>query len=532
MDGCTEGPVEGLDDGIECTVDLCDEQEGISHIPSDALCSTGAPCNADYCDVSTGGCAPAVLPDCCGNGFVELDEECDDGNQVEGDGCKPSCQVEDECPIWTKTYTAEGSDQPTAIVYLGAPGYAFAGTTSGEGNDSFGFLTFINTKGSFINTILYGLGGTNALHDLIVTEDGGFAMAGSSNASFTGTEDFYLVRAYANGVFAWSRTIGGDLVETARALIQTEDGGFALAGQTHSFGEGGADAWLVRNEPNGDLIWANAYGGSEDDFAWDLVQTQGQEFTVVGSTHSAGGNQDGYLFHTLSDGTLLWEKKFDLGADESLNAMVHTPNEDYILAGTTTINGETDLYVVRTDDVGAVIWEDVIETPGVEETVSDIQLAEDGGLLISGSQTLSDNTTMPWATRMTPTGEVVWDMAFANAAGAQGRELAAIPGGGFVLLAGQNTPESDPISLLKGNAWGHTSCPEAGVCETISFADCDDGLSCNDVSICDPTEGCTPVNPLFNCCGNGDLDPGEECDDSNLVNGDGCSSECLLETEP
>jgi cysteine-rich repeat protein len=30
-------------------------------------------------------------------------------------------------------------------------------------------------------------------------------------------------------------------------------------------------------------------------------------------------------------------------------------------------------------------------------------------------------------------------------------------------------------------------------------------------------------------CGNGILETGENCDDSNLINGDGCSSICLVE---
>ena len=31
------------------------------------------------------------------------------------------------------------------------------------------------------------------------------------------------------------------------------------------------------------------------------------------------------------------------------------------------------------------------------------------------------------------------------------------------------------------------------------------------------------------CCGDGHLDPGEECDDGNRINGDGCSADCKIE---
>jgi cysteine-rich repeat protein len=55
----------------------------------------------------------------CGNGTIELGETCDDGNQISGDGCSATCQVEEQCYdagnqfsffLWSDSYTAAGSD--------------------------------------------------------------------------------------------------------------------------------------------------------------------------------------------------------------------------------------------------------------------------------------------------------------------------------------------------------------------------------------------------------------------------------------
>jgi cysteine-rich repeat protein len=35
----------------------------------------------------------ALIPNVCGNGMVEGDEACDDGNAAYGDGCTPTCAV-------------------------------------------------------------------------------------------------------------------------------------------------------------------------------------------------------------------------------------------------------------------------------------------------------------------------------------------------------------------------------------------------------------------------------------------------------
>ena len=50
---------------------------------------------------------------------------------------------------------------------------------------------------------------------------------------------------------AWAKTYGGTGDEYAMTLIQTDDGGYALAGQTCSFGAGGWDFWLVKTDENG-----------------------------------------------------------------------------------------------------------------------------------------------------------------------------------------------------------------------------------------------------------------------------------------
>ena len=55
----------------------------------------------------------------CGNGVIELGETCDDGNQIGGDGCSPTCQVEEQCYdpgnafsffLWSDSYTSSGAD--------------------------------------------------------------------------------------------------------------------------------------------------------------------------------------------------------------------------------------------------------------------------------------------------------------------------------------------------------------------------------------------------------------------------------------
>jgi fibro-slime domain-containing protein len=117
-DGSTD-PNEGCDDGNLVGGDGCDERcrievgfkcEGSPARCSPTTCGDGVLEGAESCDdgntVPFDGCSPTCRaePVCatgmacsssCGDGITLNDEECDDGNLRDGDGCSSSCTQED-----------------------------------------------------------------------------------------------------------------------------------------------------------------------------------------------------------------------------------------------------------------------------------------------------------------------------------------------------------------------------------------------------------------------------------------------------
>ena len=56
-------------------------------------------------------------------------------------------------------------------------------------------------------------------------------------------------------------------------MHQTSDGGFIVAGSTSSSGAGGNDAWLIKLDPSGQIIWQKAYGTAGNDYAVAVQET-------------------------------------------------------------------------------------------------------------------------------------------------------------------------------------------------------------------------------------------------------------------
>ena len=60
---------------------------GNGHMEVDEECDDGNNTGGD-------GCSPNCMVERCGNGILELGEQCDDGNAMGGDGCSASCTIE------------------------------------------------------------------------------------------------------------------------------------------------------------------------------------------------------------------------------------------------------------------------------------------------------------------------------------------------------------------------------------------------------------------------------------------------------
>ncbi|MBM4344075.1 MAG: lamin tail domain-containing protein [Deltaproteobacteria bacterium] len=80
---CKAGPMLVCDDKNACTTDTCSPTKGCQHaaLPDKTGCGTG-----QWCMAGAAGTQCVKAPN-CGDKVVDAGEECDDGNQTDGDGC-------------------------------------------------------------------------------------------------------------------------------------------------------------------------------------------------------------------------------------------------------------------------------------------------------------------------------------------------------------------------------------------------------------------------------------------------------------
>ena len=206
----------------------------------------------------------------------------------------------------------------------------------------------------------YGGTSNDGASSMVLTGDGGYAIAGWTYSFGAGEGDFWLVKTDANGMEQWNQTYGGTGRDGAQSLVQTSDGGYAITGFTGSFGAGYArwDCYLVKTDPNGNMEWNKTYGGGNEDYGYSIIQTSDGGYAIAGQTLSFGaGSSDGWLIKTCPDGTMDWIKTYGGAGWDGMFSLVQTSDGGYAMAGFTGTVLVEDFWVVKTDANGIVQWD-------------------------------------------------------------------------------------------------------------------------------------------------------------------------------
>ena len=294
--------------------------------------------------------------------------------------------------MWSQTYGSnEEAEWAYSLVQASDGGYAIAGGAMALGVSYDFWLVKTDENGSMQWSQKYGGTSEDRAYSLIETSDGGFALAGGTHSFGAGSYDFWLVKTDTNGNMEWSRTYGGALYDTARSLVETSDGGYAIAGYTSSVGAGNYDCWLVKTDSSGNMEWNQAYGGTENEHAYSLVETSGGEYVMTGSIESFGaGKGDFWLINIDANGNEEWNQTYGGLEHEIARSLVETFDGGYAMAGQTTTGdaavnaGDSyDLWMIKTDGSGKLEWNQTFGGAGDQMAYSLVE-AFDSGFALAG----------------------------------------------------------------------------------------------------------------------------------------------------
>ncbi len=384
-------------------------------------------------------------------------------------GCANATSISvsaDSCNAFCVAIGGTNSDIGYSIIQTNDGGYAIAGYTNsfGQGGQDV-YVVKLDGSGNVQWTKTIGGANNDYGQSIIQTTDGGFAIAGYTASFGAGSYDVYVVKLDANGNLQWTRTIGGANYDAGQAIIQTTDGGYAIVGRTQSFGADGADVYVVKLDANGNLQWTKAIGGASNDLGYSIIQTNDGGYAIAGYTNSFGaGFYDVYVVKLNAQGNLQWTKTIGGSSIRDLGfSIIQTNDGGYIITGYTTSFGAGgyDVYVIKLDASGTLQWTKAIGGVNDDGGNSIIQ-TNDGGYVIAGYTNSFGAGGDVYVIKLDASGTLQWTKTIGGANNDRGNSIIQTNDGGYA-IAGYTSSfgaGSNDIYVIKLDAQGNlVNCP-------------------------------------------------------------------------
>ena len=336
--------------------------------------------------------------------------------------------------VWDKTLGGVNVDQLHKVIQSNDGGYVLFGTSNSPflGDPAFGdnsegangndyWVVKIDDKGNKDWDNMLGGEGSDGLHTAI-SSDAGYVIGGSSNSEAGGdksednnggfgTSDYWVVVIDNQGNKVWDKTIGGGGDDILNSVVHVPGGGYLLGGFSDSNASGdksennhGAeDYWVVKIDAQGKKEWDKSYGGNGSDRLVNIMTAPDGGWLLFGSSNSdisgdksenTKGSLDYWIVKIDNQGKKVWDKTIGGNGFDNANVAVVTPDEGYLLGGSSTSNasgeksensrGKSDYWIVKIDAAGNKEWDKTLGG-GDEDDLSSIILTYKEKYVLAGS---------------------------------------------------------------------------------------------------------------------------------------------------
>lgn len=341
--------------------------------------------------------------------------------------------------IWSKTYGGSESDNATNLSKTSDGGYIISGysrSTDGDVTGNAGFHDFwlvkVNSSGDMQWQKSFGFPGSDQAFKIFETSEGNFFASGffdvgaceengvpvlcagddfqnndDTRSGQHGVGEFWGILMDSNGNKIWRRYFGGSLNDRCYDALQTNDGGFILAGQSESDDfdvtddRGSYDFWIVRIDANGTKLWTKSFGGAEIDQGYAIAKTPDGNYIMTGDTRSddqdvssTKGGGDAWVIKFDDNGNKIWEKTYGGSAFDSGRGIKPMTNGGYLVSGFTRStdgdvsnnNGQNEIWVFIIDENGNLTFETSVGGSALDFGYDAIQTTDNKIIVVGNTE--------------------------------------------------------------------------------------------------------------------------------------------------
>lgn len=284
------------------------------------------------------------------------------------------------------------------------------------------------------------------------SNDGNLLICGNNGS------DISVLKITKSGTQVWRKDFNAG-VESEASSITELNGNIFICGKTaRNYASGQYDVLLIKINASGDTIWSKTYGSTDDDYGNNIIRTSDGNILISARTESFGAGTFGdiYLIKTDQDGNVIWEASYDDPDQESGFHLMETQNGEYLVTGTNENPGGSgrELYLLKVSSSGQQLWSKSIG-PIWKWGFSAVETAS-GDLVICGQQYIPWSVTQVMLIKTDSQGNLIWEKEYGdNTSSEKGYSVKQNPDGTFTICGSYSSQGGEKILLLKVDESGN-----------------------------------------------------------------------------
>jgi len=255
---------------------------------------------------------------------------------------------------------------------------------------------------------VYGGIGNERGHAVCETTDGGFAIVGETTSFGAVNKDLFVLKTDINGVTLWTKRIGTSNLDDGNSLsiTQTLDGGYLIAGHTN-----GLEAYVLKLDVLGAIQWSKKNSNS---IFRGLKELSNGDFILTGNEYSFGtGGIATFALRLSPLGIVIWSQAYGGTGHEQTYSVIELPLGDLIFSsGTSSFGISQDCLLMRTDALGNVIWSKSYGGSGIEHFYSSNFLSDGNLISVGTTNSFGSGSDDMIFIKTDLNGNVIWTKTF------------------------------------------------------------------------------------------------------------------------
>jgi len=289
------------------------------------------------------------------------------------------------------------------------------------------------------------------------------------------------------GDIDWIKSLGGSGIDDAVGIVKTNDNGYVIAGTTAS-NDGDiidktttdSDFWILKLSETGAILWNRTFGGSNDDVATHISNTNDGGFIVTGYSRSSDGDVSGnagfhdyWILKLNANGDKQWNKTFGFSGSDQAFKILQTKDGGYLVSGFFDVtasggagndgrgsgnrHGVGEFWVLKLNASGDYTWRRYFGGTNNDRSYDALETS-DGGYLILGSSESSDFDITDskgsydyWMVKLNGSGDKLWTKSYGGSEIDNGYAATSAGNGNFIFVGDSRSTDQD-VTNPKGNA--------------------------------------------------------------------------------